>query len=205
MTDDERGWDSSVTLANKTETRQFTEAVENFVYGSGRKIPNAERTLDAPGSFPTWKIRVLNASTGDSTALIVRRPFAGQTSLFGRSTRAYIALDISSQRLVFFKDSWRADRSYLRPEFQTFLDLHAHDVPHIPEILYGGDVQEANGCIQETLSNVLSASPEPWRISTTQLYRHVHHRIVQEIYYPLASATSVRGFLQALHDALLGT
>ncbi|GJE92002.1 hypothetical protein PsYK624_081550 [Phanerochaete sordida] len=212
MSDEQRGWDPSVTHPSRKEKDLFVDAVRAWleemkapVTADGqyaRVLPDADCTLDESGTFPTWKIRVVNEATGDTTDLIVRRPFAGEMSLVGRATRAYVAFDLRAQRLVFFKDSWRADRNYLRPEFRTLQELEAHDVPHILPVLYGGDVKDSEGRLQGTANRSASAADLPWRVGRHSLPRHTHHRIVQDIVYPLQTARSARELVQAIHDAL---
>ncbi|GJE91999.1 hypothetical protein PsYK624_081520 [Phanerochaete sordida] len=207
VSDEARGWDLSVTLPTRAEKTLFTTAVEAWLRDMSagtraRRLPDAARTLDGSGTYPTWKVRVSNETTGATTDLLVRRPFAGELALWGRATRAYIAYDLSAQRLVFFKDSWRGDRPYLRPEFQTLTELATHAVPHVSPVLYGGDVCGSEGSPQETLASAAVIDRPSWFVGGCVLPRHVHHRIVQDIAYPLATARSPRELVQAIHDAL---
>ena len=149
MTDEQRGLDPTVSPANKREAALFRDAVQEFLDGMKagsrhgvpvRKLPDAERTMDNSGTFPTWKMHVVDEASGRSSNLIINRPFAGHSTVAGRSTRAYLAFDLNENRLIFLKDSWREDNAMLRAEYKTYQLLHANGVPHIPEILYGGDV-----------------------------------------------------------------
>ncbi|GJE92001.1 hypothetical protein PsYK624_081540 [Phanerochaete sordida] len=212
LTDEQRGWDPSVSLPNRKEKALFVDAVRVWLAEMqagttadnrhARRLPDAERTLDDGHTYPTWKVHVVNEATGASSDLLVQRPFAGEMTLYGRSTRAYIAYDLTTRRLVFFKDSWRADRRHLRPEFQTFQDLEAHHVPNVPPALYGGDVLSTDGGLQETVKNIIAADNASWHVGKHKLRRHVHHRIVQDIAYPLESARDAQEFVQAIHGAL---
>ena len=213
MSDEQRGFDTTATLASKKEAISFERAVKRFIddMNSGhsgdppsRHLPGAKITLDPSDTYPTWRIRVANGASGGTAELIVRRPFAGRPSLLGRATRAYIAYDLREERLVFLKDAWRIDHPKLRPEFDTYRDLKEHDVPHLPEILYGGDVPGVSVKTQRTVSQDFAIVEDEWRISTGPLETLIHHRLVQEIAYPLESVAGVREFVQAIYNALCG-
>lgn len=213
MTDEERGFDSSAILATKSEAALFTTAVRGFLNDMKtgtkggkpvRRLPNAECTLDDTGTYPTWKIHIVDAETQKSTALIVKRPFSGHFKIFGRSTRAYVAFDLTERRLVFLKDNWRQYRGMLRAESRTYRELREHGVRHVPEMLYGGDVLDEKGNPQQTATQVHTKRKSPWRITSGRYDSLVHHRIVQEIAYPLKTATGAREYVQAIQDAQLG-
>ena len=213
MNDEQLGWDTTVKRPNKKETALFKGAVQHFLREMkmasraggtfARKLPRAERTLDGSGTYPTWKIHVVNDDTGCSSDLIVNRPFICHPAVSGRATRAYIAYDVQQERLVFFKDSWRDTDHALRPEFQTYHDLHAHDVPNVPQIFYGGDVVSDDGT-HATISQTFNVDKDGKRILNGEVARRIHHRIVQDIAYPLETALDEREFVQAIHDALCG-
>ncbi|GJE92020.1 hypothetical protein PsYK624_081730 [Phanerochaete sordida] len=212
MDSQQRGWDLTATLATRPEAKLFEDAVRSFLgpakapmgpSQTGREIPNAEETLDSTNTYPTWKIRVTHEETRESTDLIVRRPFAGHRTMFGRATRAYLALDLISSRLVFLKDTWRVNDTRIRPEFRTYQDLRSRDVPFIPYPMYGGDVQHPDGSVQETVGPSLAAEGSAWFRSAATLQHHVHHRLVQDIAYRLDSVRDERELMQAIHDALI--
>lgn len=209
MSDEQRGWDLTASRPSIKEIALFEGIVSSFIHDMQterddgtrvRRLPHVERTLDESDTFPTWKIRVLNEASGCSTDVLIRRPFTGHSGLFGRATRAYIAYDLGMHQLVFLKDSWRPVHRSLRPEFQTYRTLQEHHVPHIPTTLYGGDVMNVDGCAQETMNQEFGSAT--WRTIQGSLDTHVHHRIVQEIAYPLETG-DLRELIQALHDVLL--
>ena len=167
-------------------------------------LPKAELTLDATRTYPTWKIHISGEGDEPSTDLIVRRPFSGHSTMFGRATRAYIAYDLKQRRLLFFKDTWRPAHSQLYPETDLYRELRAHDIPHVPNALYGGDVKNGDGGLQETVTHIWAEAENTWRVTTTSFDVYIHHRIAQDIAYPLESALSPKEFVQAFHDALLG-
>ncbi|GJE92012.1 hypothetical protein PsYK624_081650 [Phanerochaete sordida] len=212
MDSQQRGWDSTATLATRVEKKLFEDAVRDFIgvakASAGREravreVPNAEQTLDGTDTYPTWKIRVAHEDTHEITEVVVRRPFAGHRAMFGRATRAYLALDLTTSRLVFLKDSWRVNDRRVRPEFRTYQELRSRDIPFIPYPMYGGDVQDPDGTVQETLGQSLAAEKNDWHVGATRLDGHVHHRLVQDIAYRLDSAQDERELMQAIHDALI--
>lgn len=105
---------------------------------------------------------------------------------------------------MFLKDTWRLDDPELRAESKTYRELKLHGVPHVPELLCGGDVPKSNRRPQETLSQIYAKHEGEWRVSTCGLEKHVHHRIVQEIAYPLENALDEKEYIQVLLDVLHG-
>lgn len=207
----QRGWDHTVSLANQGEEKLFKTAMQRFLKAqtggkSGkpvRRIPRADLTLDE--GFPTWKIRVEDEHTNESTCLVIKRPFHSTGGVLGRSTRAYLAYDLKSKRLVFFKDAWRAAYSrILGAESHTYRILQKHNVPHLPTILYACDVMDYTGEIQKTKSYGVAIMNRAWDQRKKRHGESIHHRIVQDIAYPLQQALDEREFIQALHDAALG-
>lgn len=216
MTNSQRGMDATVSLASKQETKLFVDAVRSFCddMDAGtkngvpvRQLPQARWTLEDSETWPTWKVSVGEGPEGITTDLIVRRPFMFHTEIFSRGTRAYIAYDIRARRLVFLKDTWRVHNDFVESEFETLQQLEENCVPHVPFALDGGDVCDPNkdsGTVQMTKNDVLLEHfPELWCRPDAMPSTHVHHRVVQEIMYPLDDSVSERDFVQALRDALV--
>ncbi|GJE92085.1 hypothetical protein PsYK624_082380 [Phanerochaete sordida] len=212
LNDEGRGHDSTVARATSREADLLRETVQALLEASKanpgdstvvRQLPCAREALDATGAWPFWKIEVMNPITGLSSHLVVNKPLQTSSDLRGRNARAYIAYDIQKGRLVFMKDSWRSEKKGLRAEFQTYQELYACGVPHLPEVLCGGDVLDTTGSIHETVTQKFTYDDDGTRMKgLPELDRLVHHRIVQEIAYPLESALNEHEFIQALHDAL---
>ncbi|KIP01982.1 hypothetical protein PHLGIDRAFT_122872 [Phlebiopsis gigantea 11061_1 CR5-6] len=211
LSDQKRGLDSTVSLASRQETSLFEDAVKAFLSDMKasskdgrpmRHLPGAEITLDPSETYPTWSVQVSTENPGEYTGLIVRRPFTVHSSLLGRATRAYIAYDLRERRLVFLKDAWRIDHPKLQAESTTYRYLKQHEVPFIPELLYGGDVIGSNNKPQQTLSQAYADLDEEWCRYEGSFERYIHHRVVQDVAYPLGSALDEREFLQAIHDSL---
>ena len=149
MDDEERGFDVTVTRASRKEAQLFRDVIVAYVQETKavstngtlrRTLPWASEAIDDMGVWPFWKIGVVNDATGDSSKLVINRALTTPTTLHGRGGRTYLAYDLGKGCLVFLKDSWRGDGHGMRPEFRTYQILAEHSVPHIPRLLYGGDV-----------------------------------------------------------------
>ncbi|GJE92087.1 hypothetical protein PsYK624_082400 [Phanerochaete sordida] len=212
MNDAQQGWDTTVKRASRAEAALLQESVQIFLddmeAGStkegafARKLLGAERTLDDTGIYPVWKIHVVNSDAGSSSDLIVNRPLVAHPSLCGRATRAYIAYDIQQQRLVFTKDSWRDADHGLQPEFDIYRKLHANGVPHVLPALYGGDVSGTSGALHVTQAQECYVDDDGLCIDSDYVVRRIHHRIVQDVAYPLATIRDERELVQVMHDVL---
>ena len=228
---EQRGWDPTASAlsddAGQQQAQLFTEAMERFLYPeeeTARVIEAADRTLKTKNSrFPLWRIAVKNTLSSEPATLIVGRPFAGDATdvVCGRFTRAYLAYHVEADRVVFLKDGWREAEAFLGlPEADTYAALRAHGVPHLPVVIAAGDVLGTDGLVQRTCTGELVDDAEGWdhrgdyedggdddneegRDDSPYLPR-IHHRVVQEIAYPLDQATDVREFVQVLLDALTG-
>lgn len=104
---------------------------------------------------------------------------------------------------MFLKDAWHLDDPELRAESKTYRELKLHGVPHVPEVICGGDVRGSNRKPQETLSQIYAECEGGWRLSTHHK-KYVHHHLAQEIAYPLEHALDEREYIQVLLDALYG-
>ncbi|GJE92081.1 hypothetical protein PsYK624_082340 [Phanerochaete sordida] len=215
MDDTARGFDPSAVLATPQQEKLFTNAVRSLLrkfehaareQENPRILTSAKDTLDPSGTYPAYKILVVDNATGDATELIVRRYFMGENEpLFGRGTRVYLAYDLKAQRLVTLKDVWRSNHDLARAEYEILRDMHANDVPFIPKVLYGGDVFKGDDSDvpQQTVVDELSVEEAGWRCTDTPIGGRVHHRMVQDILYTLCTARDERELIQALHDAII--
>lgn len=230
MSDEQRGWDTTVSSASAQESDLFYEAVEGFLTDTrtGRQIPKVEKTVHNSETYPVWKVRVSHGATGSSTELVIKCPFytlPGKVP-FGRATRAYLAYDLQAGSLVFMKDTWRDGD--MCSEFETYRTLQDESVSNVPVLLYGGDVaKEAGGDEEEKTSetrvtNESSHPREPLKVNISEKANssemnsglvktrhedpwHWHHRIVQDIAYPLSTVKNERELLQVFSDVFVGT
>ncbi|KAI0357238.1 hypothetical protein OH77DRAFT_146381 [Trametes cingulata] len=104
----------------------------------------------APG-WPRYKLRVGD----DDHVFLVAKPVVASSSMFGRATRGYIAVDARTRRFVFLKDSWRPYYEGVRPE-GSYLELFADDPDMVvPTVICHGDVRN-----QETFNARYEADPQ---------------------------------------------
>ncbi|KAI0364858.1 hypothetical protein BV20DRAFT_955364 [Pilatotrama ljubarskyi] len=102
-----------------------------------RYVREAFRDSLAPG-WPRYKLRVGQ----DDRVFLVAKPFFKSSSMFGRATRGYVAIDALTRRFVFLKDSWRPYYEGVEPE-GTYLDKFSNDRHMVvPTVICHGDVRQ---------------------------------------------------------------
>ncbi|KAI0037326.1 hypothetical protein FA95DRAFT_1507078, partial [Auriscalpium vulgare] len=120
-------------------------------------------------------------------------------AIVGRGTVGFIAFDLQHNSCVWVKDSWRI--VLLEKEGDIYRMLHAHEVPHIPELLCAGDVL-VGGHIQETL--VESLREAKWACMLKSLTHHVHYRQAwKTIGTKLSVFSSTKQLCEAVRDAII--
>ncbi|KAI0079083.1 hypothetical protein K474DRAFT_1618198 [Panus rudis PR-1116 ss-1] len=114
------------------------------------------------------------------------------------------ARDFLSNRLVFLKDAWRTADSDLEKESDIYNDLKEHSVSFIPSVICAGDVF-CNGKPQRTTTGMFSVtipSIKGAKISRKSMRKYVHHRVVQNLAFPLSTVRNARELIQVVRDAL---
>lgn len=203
----ERGFDTSVKLPTRKEESLLRDALKQYEAQCKEENRNNVTALKEPKKeeypWPAFKIQV--DFNGTMRSFVVGRPFWGADSPCGRSTRGYVAYDLTQKKLVFLKDSWRTEDDYITAEGIIYAEMEDNGVPFLPQVLAAGDVM-TGGTVQRTVSQdyANSASPPKWMLPCAKLRTYVHYRVVQELAYPLASAKSSREAVQAIRDAIEG-
>ena len=59
----------------------------------------------------------------------------------GRGTKGYFAFAVGKARLLFLKVSWRPETDEVTPEVDRYAELYEHNVPHIAQLVGGGDTK----------------------------------------------------------------
>ncbi len=158
--------------------------------------------------------------------LIVQRPIFDAPSPLGRATRGYIAVpvtannatsdeqesdsthdvsDIKSPEPLFLKDTWRVDHAMLKAENEVYRLLEKYGVERIPRLVCGGDVRDADGQVQRTISAEWAMRvQQDLGITFAELRLHLHHRLVQRLAYPIESAEKSEEMVRAFYDVLGG-
>ncbi|KAH9849441.1 hypothetical protein C2E23DRAFT_737236 [Lenzites betulinus] len=104
----------------------------------------------APG-WPRYKLRVGE----DKRVFLVGKPVFFSSSMFGRATRGYVAVDARTRRFVFLKDSWRPFYEGVEPE-GTYLAMFENvEDMIVPALLCHGDVEK-----QQAYTAIYEGSPQ---------------------------------------------
>ncbi|THH29054.1 hypothetical protein EUX98_g5131 [Antrodiella citrinella] len=202
----ERGFDPTVQLATSQEKAQFQTAIQAHIDDqTKRQIPDMENVID--DSVPCHKVTVKGFCPGEDRNVVleqdyvIQKPFTYPLSPVGRSTRAYLALSLSTDELVFLKDYWRPAEPDRVPESDIYVALMDKKVPHLAKVLIAGDVPENGDHIQTTLTQDWSSKPRMC-LTGHELRKYRHIRIVQEMLFPLSSAKNSKELVKAIRNAV---
>ena len=201
--EEQRGHDLSVKPATKAEAARLDKAFDSYLanFPGGTVPPKLKELRDLP-KYPAVKMRVHDkGSKVRFRDYIVRRPFFGVDTPFGRATRAYIAWDIEDEALGFLKDVWRVDEDGVLSEEQVYANLiDTLELPHMPEVIMSGDVRPRVGKMQSTLTQDYVGKKYSWPLPTTWIRRHVHSRIVQKLALPIILVRRSKQLTQAIRN-----
>lgn len=128
-------------------------------------------------------------------------PHTDSESFVGRGRRTFKVLGTNPDQHFFMKDGWREDSPGMMREWEVLGDLNANQVPHIPKIIYGSDIQ---GDHHHTLTDQYASSE--WRIGPkTELVGRVHYRFIEEdAGRPLKEFENAKELTQVLADVVEG-
>ena len=225
MTPVERGLDPTVTLASPAEKKLYQSHIQDYLTRTKeqnlRRYPDIENIGNE--DFPVSKVQVNDVSGGVRWYLVCKPSAMPYNSTHrGRFTRGFIAVpappshgrardrahsgpsgqDDDKGKLYWLKDSWRPIRD--KPELLIFADLKKKGVPHLPDIICGGDIL-SDGKRQETSNDLYWIDPDAtWLRPVTDLRHMIHHRIVQRLLIPLNQVESARELLRVGRDVLEG-
>ena len=142
---------------------------------------------------------------------LVCKPIDFKSDLVGKGTRAYIALEWHTQRLVFLKDMWTPCYEGFECEGAIIAKLNAHGVPNVPTVIAhenvhylqgdaGPQVTEAS-CYsskskkKKTVKDLPSVANPVERGASAAPRRRLLHRINPK--FPLQMANSAATFIRA--------
>ncbi|KAI0318553.1 hypothetical protein OF83DRAFT_1115418 [Amylostereum chailletii] len=180
----ERGFDPTVTLPSPEEIRIARDAFKR-----------EDVDADYP-DFRMQKFHVRDEVTDLERVYIAGVPRSCAPNVAGRGTNGYMAVDLDGGSLVWIKDSWRLNKSYVRKEADVYRKLMEAEIPRISPMVCGGDVDD-----QQTQShNFVKA---PWACDSHGLSHHTHHRVVlSTVGRPLKKFTSTHELTTAIRDAI---
>ncbi|KAI0801496.1 hypothetical protein C8Q74DRAFT_1242404 [Fomes fomentarius] len=159
MSMEDRGHDPTAVRASEDEEVVFRTLHERYPEESavGRGLRNAategwpvyKLSIDAP--FSPNESPVRRDSPSARHQFLVGKPVSTTSSLVGKGNKGFVAYNLTTEQVVYIKDTWRLDRA-TRSEYETYLRLRENVIGelYIPTLLGGGDVRSSNGVPQRT-------------------------------------------------------
>lgn len=150
----QRGYDRTISWASNEERELFLATIRNHIKSDPlvsaivsptEREAKVKQALDL--HYHAEKVTVLevfNETDKSSHRYIVSRPVVSPTSVAGRCTRGYWAVNAETGKLVFLKDTWRISSLRARIEGHTLKTLNEANVRNVPVLKHQGDVD--NGC-----------------------------------------------------------
>ncbi|KAH7920188.1 hypothetical protein BV22DRAFT_1098583 [Leucogyrophana mollusca] len=178
-----------------TTVEEATEEDEKVIRAAFEREGFQDRLCSG---HPTMKLTVHDESSKTVHAFIVGKPEVEPSSLVGRATKAYIAVDLRTTNVVFLKDSWRVSAAGMVKEGDTLRKLNETGVRNVPQLLCAGDVDGENA--QQTQSYTLI--DKTWRCGSKAITPHTHYRqVVDVVARSIYTFTSSKQLVQVIHDA----
>ncbi|KAI0367831.1 hypothetical protein BV20DRAFT_1114602 [Pilatotrama ljubarskyi] len=213
--DVQRGHDLTVEMATPGEDSLFREVITTHVreqsglHGDG--LAKAVKEHYEPGHVTA--VHVFSVKTDSSLMrterYLVSRPVTNPLSLTGRATRGYWAVQSSTGRPVFLKDTWRLAQEL---EGDVISSLLSAGVRYVPEVVAHGHVPaeppsggQAVPLSQMQLSRAERYDTKPWvsaiRGEMNSLSTQIHYRLVLgSVGYELKHFRGTDELLRATYD-----
>ncbi|KAI0704242.1 hypothetical protein C8T65DRAFT_810456, partial [Cerioporus squamosus] len=175
--EDQRGRDPTAHLVAGQDTEDFRQLYKRFL-----NEPDIASALEFAGN-PGWPVYDLEVTgtwspdgdspltTSSSTAVTthicrVGRPSFASTSVVGRGTRCFAAYDMTLNKPVFIKDTWRVDSPARDKNRDSESQAAAEPVPdpYVPTLICHGDV--------------FSPAPSTAASAENRYSPRIHHRLV---------------------------
>ena len=186
LTDEERGWDTTVTVALSEEVKE-AEA----------KLSDAELKLGKVSDGLSPRYLKISLGPGRGSYIVHSLSYAGTQSPFGRATRAFAAYSLQNKNVVFLKSTWRVVSETGRREDEIYQKLHEARVNHIPHVVEFWDVPEHVTKTQDAIGEFKKFAKQ---LRTLQHYILV----LEELGRGLTSFKSSRELLSVLGDVAEG-
>ena len=141
-TSEVRGHDQTVVVALPQEEVLFRETLRRYVGYQlgldGSQLDHAMREHYVPGHVAVAVVLEHGHVAKPDTLhrFFVSRPVMSPLCLTGRATRGFWAVDATTHRVVFLKDTWRTGE----PEGEFIQHLQDKGVRNVPHLLYHGNV-----------------------------------------------------------------
>jgi len=214
MTVQQRGLDPTAVPAMPEEIGMFESAVAKV------EIESLKRTVGDQKTYPRFRLEVRGASD-DVSYYVVGKALDYNLGVVGRSTRGYLALDLSTKGCVFLKDMWRPDVPGVEPEHVWYGKLAEAKVPHLVRLGHASDVITSTldtgyygtAPLSPTETTSRDGAQRGLTLRLACLFRsprpllqgHVHYRLVQtELCRPLSDFTDSRHLVSVVLCSLKG-
>ncbi|KAI1781713.1 hypothetical protein LXA43DRAFT_1159140 [Ganoderma leucocontextum] len=198
-----RGHDPTTVPANEANTALFRKLHTRYNPESAVARGLEDAAMDG---WPVSKLTIEGPFSPDQNAVLpnapvsrreflIGKPMSASRSLSGRGTKAHVAYDVTTKKVVVIKDSWRPNSTKIRAEYDTYLILNGSERPIgqpflIPTLLGGGDVIWKD-VAQET------------QTSNPDLLTRTHFRLVlKEVCRPLDDFTNSLELVTAVMCAI---
>ncbi|RDX42627.1 hypothetical protein OH76DRAFT_1410972 [Lentinus brumalis] len=141
-----RGHDATVVAATAEEEVAFRDAIAQHVKAQlgveGAELEQAVAEHYLPGRVSAMHVLEQGSVATPKTVhrYLVSRPVISPQFLHGRGTRAFWAVDASTNQVAFLKDTWRFTGSHL--EGDVLEEMNAKNVRNIPSLLCHGEVPD---------------------------------------------------------------
>ncbi|CAA7269107.1 unnamed protein product [Cyclocybe aegerita] len=184
MTDAQRGVDETVKPAKPKDIEEARQLLQHY--------------QKEPERFLPWVAIQVPTLDGSVREVIAREPMSEPDSLTGRSTRAFPVYDLREKKVMFLKDTWRADLPGMDRETEILRLLNEAGVEHVPKLVDGGDV---HGEYHNTQSHL--SEEAPWRAGPlAPLVPRAHHRFLEDFLgIDLARFRKPKELFQVVADA----
>ncbi|KZV75348.1 hypothetical protein PENSPDRAFT_87769 [Peniophora sp. CONT] len=218
----ERGYDPTATPATSGEIDAAKVAFHKAGYGKTHAMRGPFYKFEVPAAYidPAVLKRGPSAPSPPSSSaddiridapmryFIAGCPISWSSSFTGRAGTGYICHDILEKGVHFMKDAWRIDEPSLLAEYQVYALLGEEisdsegvktSVPHVPQLMCGGDLRNVDGKLQKTLTEVVDAAG-----NSKGVQQYTHFRMVlKDIGNPLPSFEKVPDLLTVVRDVVV--
>ncbi|KAI1785209.1 hypothetical protein LXA43DRAFT_1100553 [Ganoderma leucocontextum] len=150
--------------------------------------------------WPWWTLGFRDEESGREVSYAVGKPNFYAGGVVGRGTRGYVAVAVNDEGapfgpFVYLKDAWRIAHDDIQKEGSILRALNCADVPHVPTLLFHGDLKGQTAQAYEKWPSYFPGRP----LSECGMKPHQHYRlVVAEVGKPLSEFTNGWGLVWAI-------
>ncbi|KAH9849523.1 hypothetical protein C2E23DRAFT_737197 [Lenzites betulinus] len=213
-----RGHDTTVGPATLQQELQFRDVVREYVRSQleleGEALDKAVSQHYCPGRAAVVAIYPHPFSRDNIWRFIISRPVVSPTFLVGRGTRGNWAVECTTSRLVFLKDTWHnasLDRTDTEGEILGYLnELEVRNIPalfthgDVPDYVPKADEDQDRVGWQSTITGVVPNHFERCSVAgqlASVAYLQRYRIAVSTVGYGLSAIRGTEELLHATYDA----